>query len=114
MTSWLAIKPRFAALTREPDWKALEPADQDAVRAAVWKVVEQIKEKHRDPVDFAADPTAFRLWMETQTGKEGADAIEGNFRVLCKEPVYTRMKDEQRESVRNAVEAKIKALRGKK
>lgn len=114
MTSWLAVKPRFAALTREADWAALETADQDAVRAAVWLVVEQIKKDHKDPVDPATDPTAFRLWMETQEGPQGADAIEGTFRVLCKEAAYTRMKDEQRDNVRNAAEAKIAALRGKK
>ena len=62
-------------------------------------------------IDFAADVTAFRCWMTTMAGKEGADAIEGTFRVVEAEPAYMRLSDEAKRTMELLVQASIKALR---
>lgn len=112
MESWLQIKARLTTLYKSDDWQALDPGDQDVVRAQVWTHVDELVKARKDPLDFVTDPTAFNLWICTQAGTDGADAIEGNFRILKREPAWGKMKPELQEKVATVVEARMAALRG--
>lgn len=110
-TSWLAIKAKLPGLYKLPEFEAAAPEVQRDIRATVWDMVLAVKEAHKDPVDHAADVSAFRLWMETQEGKDGADAIEGTFRTLKREPTYERLSDAQKDSVEAGVISACMRLR---
>lgn len=114
MTSWLDVKQRVSVLNKDPDFAALPEADQNKVRAMIWTHVERIKKEHRDPVDFGTDATAFRLWIETQQGQGGADAIEGTFRVLRNEAGFKRLNEAQQAKLRDLAEGTADRLRGRK
>ena len=115
MTSWLSVKARIGDLYKSDDWNEMEPPEQAAERGKIWRFVDSvIKAKHKDPVDFAQDATAFRLWMETQTDAEGPDAVEGSLRVLKQAPAFTRQRDGFRKGFVDTVEEWIKVRRGKK
>ena len=49
--------------------------EKDALRAKIVEFVQALKP--RDPVDQCQDATFFRLWLCTQHGPDGADAIDG-------------------------------------
>lgn len=110
-TSWPQIKTKLSALYALPEFEAAAPEVQRDIRATVWDMVLAVKEAHKDPVDHASDVSAFRLWMETQEGKDGADAIEGTFRTLKREPTYERLSDAQKDSVEAGVISTCMRLR---
>jgi hypothetical protein len=102
---WITVKKHLGAVYKSDDWSALEAEDQAAFRAKVWEL------RGEGKVDFAADPSAFRCWMATQVGDAGADAVEGNFKVLKGEPIFKRMSDDQQNTMENAVKATCALLR---
>lgn len=111
-TSWLPIKARLPKIYADPDFAALTVPDQKAVRSAIWEVVLALKKKHRDPVDHAEDPSAFRLWCDTQKGPDGADAIEGTFRTLKRAAPFKGMAAAQQEKLEAVVQSICMDLRG--
>lgn len=111
-TSWLQIKAKLPALYALPEFANADPDYQRDTRATIWDMVLAVKEAHKDPVDHASDVSAFRLWMDTQEGKDGADAIEGTFRTLKREPVWDRLNDGQKTSVEKGVVDTCVRLRG--
>lgn len=113
MESWLAVKAKVVALSKSDDFLELDPKEQAKIRVAIWEVVLDIKKKYRDPVDHALDPTAFRLWIETQHGKDGVEAIQGTWRTLKREPNFTKLTEGTQEAFRRVVEARIVAEGGK-
>ncbi len=113
MESWLQMKTRIVALNRDEDFQALDPKEQAQIRAKIWSVVLDVKKRTRDPVDQALDATAFRLWIETQKGKDGAEAIAGTWRVLKREAAFTKLPDAIQETLRTVTEARIVAEGGK-
>lgn len=112
MTSWLQIKPRTIALYKEDEWKAMEDQDQRDLRNAIWAEVIRVKKDHRDPVDHAEDPTAFRLWMESLSGPDGADALDGTLKVLTKSERFAKMNEASQQSVISVATARVTELRG--
>jgi hypothetical protein len=122
MTSWLDVKARCSFLSnKEPVFMNLPLEEQNEIRALIWEVVVRIKKEHRDVVDFATDVTAFRLWMETIEGGEGAAAIEGTFRVLMNQVAFKKLSDGKDDPAKNDqaklkkyVDQKTEQLRGRK
>ena len=89
-TSWLAIKkPLLTDLNASDDFNELEDDEKDALRVKIVEFVQALKP--RDPVDAAQDATYFRLWICTQHGPDGADAIDGTLRVLKREPIWQKV-----------------------
>lgn len=93
------VKKALAALYQTAEWKALSMEDQAAYRADVWVT------RGNGKVQPAADPTAFLCWIDAQDGAEGGDAIDGTLVVLEKEPIFVRMPDPTKETVRNRAKA---------
>ena len=115
MDSWLAIKPRLSAIYAEDDFKALEPADQAAVRANLFGAVVEMKDRTRDPVDWATDVSCFVLWLDhtaAKGGKDGAEAIEGTFDVLKNSAGWAKLNEGQRGTIESRAAAAIQKLRG--
>lgn len=112
MTSWLQIKAAVAELNKTTDWMGASPADQDELRRHIWEQVLRVKKDHKDPVDHALDVTAFGLWIATQKGRDGADAVEGTFNVLKASEAWGKLKPAQHEVLEARVAAKLKSLRG--
>lgn len=111
MTSWLQIKPRTVALYKEEPWKEMEEADQRDLRRAIWAEVERVKRDHRDPVDHAEDPTAFRLWIESVTGPKGADELDATIAALIKSERFLKMGEPTQQAVINVAKARAAELR---
>lgn len=109
---WASVKPALVGLYRSDEWKALGEVGQTQVRAWTWEAVEGIKKATGDPVDQAADPSAFRLWMDTQDTSDGADAIEGTFRVLQDEAKFKQMNEANQTMIANSVKRRCAELRG--
>lgn len=117
MESWLVIKPRLGQLYQTDDFKALEPEDQAATRANLFGAVMEMKDRTRDPVDWAADPSAFTLWADhmAQSGDpDAADAIDGTFQTLQASAAFGRMKDEQKTTLGARVAGMISKLKEKR
>lgn len=117
MESWLVIKPRLGQLYQTDDFKALDPADQAATRANLFGAVLEMKERTRDPVDWAADPSAFTLWadhMALSGDPDAADAIDGTFQTLQASAAFGRMKDEQKTTLGARVAGMISKLKEKR
>lgn len=116
MDSWLAVKPRLSAIYGDDDFKALEAADQAAVRANLFGAVLEMKDRTRDPVDWATDVSAFVLWLDhtaaKKEGKDGADAIEGTFGVLQGSAGWAKLNDAQKGTIEARVSERIHTLRG--
>ena len=90
-TSWLQIKkPLLTDLNASDDFNELEDDEKDALRAKIVDFVRALKPA--DPVDQAADPTFFRLWICTQHGPDGADAIDGTLQILRQEPIFQKVR----------------------
>lgn len=117
MDSWLSIKPRLGQLYQTDDFKALEPDDQARTRANLFGAVLEMKERTRDPVDWAADPSAFTLWADhTALGgdPDAADMIDGTFQTLQASAAFGRMKDEQKTTLGARVAGMIAKLKEKR
>lgn len=115
MTSWLEFKPSIAKMKQTSDWLAASPQDQADAHRAIWGQVLRIKAAPtRDPVDHGEDVTAFNIWMDTQRGRDGADAVEGTFRGIttAKGGPWANMKPENQAKVEARVAAFIKSHRG--
>lgn len=112
MSSWLQIKAAVAELNKTTDWMGASPTDQDELRRHIWEQVLRVKKDHKDPVDHALDVTAFGLWIATQKGRDGADAVEGTFNVLKASEAWGKLKPAQHEVLEARVAAKLKSLRG--
>lgn len=115
MESWLVIKPHLSKVYQTDDFKALAPEDQARTRANLFGAVLEMKERTRDPVDWAADPSAFTLWADhTALGgdPDAADMIEGTFQVLQGSAAYERMKPEQKTTLEARVAGIIHKLKG--
>ncbi len=70
-----------------------------------------IEERKLD-VDYAQEPAAFRLWIETRDGPMGADDIEGVWRVLETQAAFLAMPDLNKSSLSSIVAARLEDLRG--
>lgn len=116
MGSWLEIKPRLGKLYQSDDFKALEPADQAATRANLFKAVLEMKDRTRDPVDWATDVSAFLLWADHTLAKglkDGADEIEGTFQVLQDSDSWTKkLNAGQQQEITARVAGMISKLKG--
>lgn len=114
--SWLIVKPRLSAIYAEDDFKALDSADQAKVRAGLWPAVLEMKDRTRDPVDWATDVSAFVLWLdhtaEKGGGKDAAEAIEGTFRVLQGSAGWEKLNDMQRTTIEARVSDRMTTLKG--
>lgn len=110
-TKWSDAKAAVQELYKSSDWANLTEVEQNAARAKVWRLYEARMEDGAERIDFASNPTAFSLWMHTQTSVGGADAIIGNLRVLQKESTFLGMKPEQQTRFSASVEAHAKNLR---
>lgn len=113
--SWLVAKPKLSALYQTPDFKALSPDDQAQTRANIFEAVLEMKERTRDPVDWAVDPTAFALWMDHEAlsgSPDAANAIQGTFDTLASGSAYGKMKPEQQSALASRVAAAISKLKG--
>lgn len=97
MDSWLVVKPRLGKVYVTDEWKALAPDKQRRFRL---KVHEHVKAK-RDPVQESADPSFFRLWLETQVGKgkPGGEAIDKTLRALKSAPAYAKMGEANQQTI---------------
>jgi hypothetical protein len=102
-----AFKVLWGEFNRSDDFKGLTPDEQDQVRRTVWPLVKHL-------VDHATDPTMFGIWMTTQEGSDGADAIEGTFRTLKREPLFEGMKPAAQATITARVEALVGKLRNAK
>lgn len=86
--SWLAIKPELSKIYGTDDFKALTPEDQAATRAHLFGAVLEMKERTKDPVDWANDPSAFALFADHTASRDdldptdAADQIDGTFQTL--------------------------------
>jgi hypothetical protein len=94
-TSWLAIKAELGKLNGSDDFNELEPDEQAAMRARIWSYVEHLRANHRDPVTPAEDASAFRIWLCTQTGAQGARAAAKTFAALQQSKGWGKLKPEQ-------------------
>lgn len=117
--SWLAIKPELSKLYGTDDFKALEPADQAATRARLFGAVLELKERTKDPVDWAADPTAFALFADYTAMRddldptEAADQIDGTFQTLQGSPLWqNKLPDAAKGVMTGRVKAMLERLRG--
>lgn len=114
LDSWKERKGALGRLAKTPKWPEMGAELQDVLRGSLWDSVErELLSTGKDKVDPADDPTAFRCWVETQVpnGKDGADAIEGTFRLLMKAPLYVAMKPESQASLAKTAEEKADAAR---
>lgn len=115
MESWLVIKPFLSKVYQSDDFKALDPNDQARTRANLFGAVLEMKDRTRDPVDWAADPSAFTLWADHVALKgepDAADMIDGTFQVLQGSAAYERMKPEQKTTLEARVAGMIHKLKG--
>ncbi len=87
----------------------LEPDEQGEFRAKVFEFAKTLK----DCPDVALSPTFFRLWVDTQDGPEGADAIDGTLKALETSDTFGKMKDTAKDRVRQAARARAAHQRGK-
>lgn len=100
--SWLQIKPMLTTLYGSAMFKGLSPEDQAATRAHLFGAVVEMKDRTRDPVDWAADAAAFGLWIDWMAaGQDSAsdklDSINGTFQTLQGGKMWKeRLTDEQR------------------
>lgn len=117
--SWLAIKPELSKVYGTDDFKALTPEDQAQTRAHLWGAVMEMKDRTRDPVDWANDPSAFTLWadwlarQDDVDPKERADMIDGTFQTLQSSPLWTgKLPPAAQDTVTARVSAMLANLRG--
>lgn len=104
---WETTKAVVRTLYKMSEWSALSRDDQRLMRGQSWLEIEA-KEMG---VDVAHDPTAFRLWLDTQDVPDGAHAIEGTFRVLQKEEPFGKMHADNQDALENAVQAALARIR---
>lgn len=110
---WADIKRINGELVSSSEWKnVFTESDRDDMRRAIWGVVSDLKKRTKDPVDQADDPSAFRIWMATQLGPDGADAVEGTLTVLRHAPRWGRLTADQQSALTQAVQDWAKAQRG--
>jgi hypothetical protein len=86
--SWLPIKAQVGILYKTDEFRDMDAAEQRQIRIEIWEYVAELVAAKKDPLDFAQDPAAFRLWIETT---DDPDAIEGCFRVLKTTKAYANM-----------------------
>lgn len=114
--SWLQIKPEIGALYQSAMFQGLSPEDQSATRAHLFGAVLEMKERTRDPVDWAQDPAAFGLWLDyTAAGSDPdkADMIDGTFKVLQVSKTFKgRLTDEQRTALEVRVQGVLAKIKG--
>lgn len=104
---WDETKKVVKALHNFPEFRELSSADKNLMRAQIWLEIDAKDLR----VDVAYDPTAFRLWLETQEGRDGADAIVGNLRVLKAGDLYQAMSGESQDVLEDVTQAAIARLR---
>lgn len=105
MTTWPEIKAEWAVMCKTTDWVGASPQDQDAIRRATWPLLAKLS------VDQSQDVTAFGVWMPTQKGREGADAIKGTFDVLKRSDVWAKLTPAQVDTLENRVAATVAGLK---
>lgn len=115
LDSWLQIKPKLTELYGSADFKALSPEDQAATRAHLFGAVLEMKDRTRDPVDWAQDAACFGLWLDWKAASSDSradkrEAIQGTFQTLQGGAMWTkRLTDAQR----TALEARVAAVLSK-
>lgn len=105
--TWGECKMAVRALYAREDFKALGDYEQHCIRRAAWESIEG----RGLPVDHAQEPAAFRLWIESRDGINGADDIEAVWRVLENEPAFVAMPEANKDSLRQIVAARLAELR---
>lgn len=106
--SWLQIKAQLTPLYGSEEFKAMDAAEQSQLRIEIWEVVDKLVAAKKDPLDFVTDPAAFRLWLEWVGD---ADAIQGNFDVLKRQPNFTKQGEAFQNGLQNVVLRRINTLR---
>jgi len=115
--SWLQIKPLLSALYGSAMFQGLSPEDQAATRAHLFGALLEMKDRTRDPVDWATDAAAFGLWLDhTAAGNDPdrASMIEGTFQALQATKAYmTRLTDDQKLGMERRVQAAVAKIKGR-
>lgn len=107
LQDWLSIKAALTAIIKTPAWSGASAERQAEVRAAAWRREAQLIEAGQDRLDFITDLTAFRCWIETTSD---LDAINGNWQTLVRQPIYTALKPEQRDSMQTSVLKRVEQI----
>lgn len=113
--SWLQIKPLLTELYGSAIFKGLSPEEQAATRANLFGAVLEMKERTRDPVDWASDAAAFGLWIDwmaagSDSASDKLDAISGTFQTLQGGKMW---KDRLTDAQRTALEARVAGVLAK-
>lgn len=99
--TWVDIKAAWVDLNKTPEWKEFPADEQDQVRAMTWV------EAARVGADALGDPTAFGLWIYTQTDP----AMIGEALSRLEEaPTFKNASEGVQAAVRNRAAARIAAV----
>lgn len=112
MEAWSpGIKEAWIAMIKTPFWKESDEAEQDETKRAVWS---EVIRAEPDKARFlrAEDPTAFVIWMATQSGNPGADLIEEVAAELYACDRFANANAATQEAVKARATAKIAKMRG--
>lgn len=107
--SWLAIKVQVTNLYKTAEFIAMDDAERRQTRIEIWEHVAALVKAGKDPLDFATDVGAFRLWLEWCGD---ADAIQGNYNVLKREPKFVKLPPTTKEDLDSIVRNRIADLQG--
>lgn len=106
---WSAIKSSLNGFIKTADWNAASAEDQARIRAAAWAREAKLINAGKDRLDFINDLTAFRCWIETTTD---ADAIQGNWMTLVRQPIYEGLTHEQKQGLEKATMNRVRIIQG--
>lgn len=110
-SSWAEIKAELTALSRTDDWKG-DVAQRSAfrirsARISAWLRVVELMKDGAEAVDFTADLSAFRCWMETV---EDPAMILEKWQALVASPTYAALEAQPAANFEAAVKERMRGL----
>ncbi len=103
--SWISFKAAVLGFIKTPEFLMWHADDQQALREKVWKIATEDVGLDVQPTD---DPTAFTLWMPTETD---ADEVARRFKLLkANSDAYKRLPDESKARMDKSVSERVAAL----
>lgn len=107
---WKAIKASLNAVIKTDAWASSTAERQADVRRRAWLREAEIIAAGDERMDFIADLTAFRCWIETT---DDVDAINGNWMTLVRQPIYANLTADQKAGLEKATLGRVQQIQAK-
>ena len=104
--TWADKKVQLSALYKSDDWQAMEDENQADIRRKIWPLLTD-----QERANYLSEPTAFRLWCDTQSGAEGADAVEAAFRTMQQSNKFDMLPNASKGALANTVNIILARMR---